>query len=133
MAIGIIVGLVAGKTVGIFGATYLMARFTRARLDEDRRWVDVAGLAVLAWIGFTVSLLTGDLAYGPDSARGEHVKVGVLVGSLTAAVIAAVILRFATAPTGGSVRPKRSTPTRTAPPTSTRWTRAGQRPRNAPG
>ena len=94
VAIGIIVGLVAGKTVGIFGATYLMARFTRARLDEDLRWVDVAGLAVLAGIGFTVSLLIGDLAYGPDSARGEHVKVGVLVGSLTAAVIAAVILRL---------------------------------------
>lgn len=94
MAIGIIVGLVAGKTVGIFGATYLMARFTRARLDEDLRWVDVAGLAVLAGIGFTVSLLIGELAYGPDSARGEHVKVGVLVGSLTAAVIAAVILRL---------------------------------------
>jgi Na+:H+ antiporter, NhaA family len=94
VAIGIIVGLVAGKTIGIFGATYLMARFTRASLDEDLRWVDVVGLAVLAGIGFTVSLLIGDLAYGPDSARGEHVKLGVLVGSLTAAVIAAVILRL---------------------------------------
>lgn len=52
------------------------------------------GVAALAGIGFTVSLLIGDLAYGPDSARGEHVKVGVLVGSLTAAVIAAVILRL---------------------------------------
>jgi Na+:H+ antiporter, NhaA family len=94
VAIGIIAGLVAGKTVGIFGATYLLARFTRASLDEDLRWVDVAGLAVLAGIGFTVSLLIGDLAYGSDSARGEHVKVGVLVGSLTAALIAAVILRL---------------------------------------
>lgn len=94
VALGIVVGLVAGKTVGIFGATYLLARFTRASLDEDLRWVDVAGIAVLAGIGFTVSLLIGDLAYGADSARGEHVKVGVLVASLTAAVIAAVILRL---------------------------------------
>jgi NhaA family Na+:H+ antiporter len=94
VAIGIVVGLVAGKTIGIFGATYLMARFTRADLDEELRWIDVAGLAVLAGIGFTVSLLIGDLAYGPESARGEHVKVGVLVGSLLAATIAAVILRL---------------------------------------
>jgi NhaA family Na+:H+ antiporter len=94
VAIGIIVGLVAGKTIGIFGATYLMARFTKASLDDDLRWVDVAGLAVLAGIGFTVSLLIGDLAYGAGGERDEHVKVGVLVGSLLAALIAALILRL---------------------------------------
>ena len=94
VALGIIVGLVAGKTIGIFGSTYLMARFTKATLDKDLRWVDVAGLAVLAGIGFTVSLLIGDLAYGAGSERDEHVKVGVLVGSLAAALIAAVILRL---------------------------------------
>ena len=94
VALGIIVGLVAGKTIGIFGSTYLMARFTKATLDQDLRWVDVAGLAVLAGIGFTVSLLIGDLAYGAGSERDEHVKVGVLVGSLAAALIAAVILRL---------------------------------------
>ncbi len=94
VALGIVAGLVLGKTVGVFGATYLMARFTKATLDEDLRWVDVAGLAVLAGIGFTVSLLIGDLAYGAGSTRDEHVKVGVLVGSLLAAVIASVILRL---------------------------------------
>jgi NhaA family Na+:H+ antiporter len=80
--------------MGIFGATYLMARFTKASLDEDLRWVDVAGVAVLAGIGFTVSLLIGDLAFGAGSERDQHVKVGVLVGSLIAALIAALILRL---------------------------------------
>ncbi len=94
VALGVVVGLVAGKTIGIFGATFLVSHFTRATLDEGLRWVDVLGLAILAGIGFTVSLLIGDLAYGPGSERDEHVKVGVLVGSLTAAVIAAVILRI---------------------------------------
>ena len=94
VAIGIIVGLVAGKTIGILGATYLMARFTKASLDGDLRWVDVVGVAVLAGIGFTVSLLIGDLAYGAGSERDEHVKVGVLVGSLLAALIAALTLRL---------------------------------------
>ena len=94
VALGIVVGLVVGKTLGVFGATYLMARFTRVTLDEDLRWVDVLGVAVLAGIGFTVSLLIGELAYGTGSERDEHVKVGVLVGSLLAAAIAAVILRL---------------------------------------
>ena len=48
---------------------------------------------MLAGIGFTVSLLIGELAFGPGSEADEHVKVGVLVGSLIAALLAAVVLR----------------------------------------
>jgi NhaA family Na+:H+ antiporter len=93
VALGIVVGLVAGKTIGVFGSTYLMARFTRATLDSSLRWVDVLGVAVLAGIGFTVSLLIGELAYGSGSTRDDHVKVGVLAGSMLAATLAATILR----------------------------------------
>ena len=93
VALGIVVGLFVGKFVGVFGATYLVARFTRAALDDDLRWRDVAGLSLLAGIGFTVSLLIGELAYGDSSLRDEHVKVGVLTGSLVAAVVASVVLR----------------------------------------
>ena len=93
VALGIVVGLFVGKFVGVFGATYLVARFTRAALDDDLRWRDVAGISLLAGIGFTVSLLIGELAYGDSSLRDEHVKVGVLTGSLVAAVVAAVVLR----------------------------------------
>jgi Na+:H+ antiporter, NhaA family len=94
VALGIIGGLVVGKTLGVLGSTYLMARFSRARLDSDLRWVDVLGLSVLAGIGFTVSLLIGELAYGAGSSRDDHVKVGVLCGSLLAALLAALILRL---------------------------------------
>ncbi|MBB3677941.1 Na+/H+ antiporter NhaA [Modestobacter versicolor] len=94
VAIGIVVGLVAGKTIGISLATWLVSRFTRAQLDESLGWPDVIGLAMLAGIGFTVSLLIGALAYGEGSLRDEHVKVGVLVGTLTAAVLASVLLRL---------------------------------------
>ena len=52
------------------------------------------GLAVLAGIGFTVSLLIGELAFGIGSDRDDHVKVAVLTGSLAAALLAAVILRL---------------------------------------
>lgn len=93
VALGIVVGLVAGKAIGVFGATYLMARFTRASLEE-LRWIDIAGLSVLAGIGFTVSLLIGELAYGSGSERDDQVRVGVLVGSLLAALTGSLILRL---------------------------------------
>ena len=92
VAVGIVVGLVAGKVIGIFTATFLVARLTRADLDEHLSWVDVLGLAMLAGIGFTVSLLIGELAFGADTLRDRHVKVGVLTGSLLAAVLASVVL-----------------------------------------
>lgn len=94
VALGIIAGLVLGKVIGIFGATYLLARFTKATLDSGLRWVDVFGVAVLAGNGFTVSLLIGELAFGAGTPRDDHVKVGVLLGSLIAAVLAAIILRL---------------------------------------
>lgn len=93
VALGIVGGLVVGKTVGVTGATWLMARFTRVKLDPDLQWVDVFGLAILAGIGFTVSLLIGELAYGTESLRDDHVKVGVLAGSLLAGVLATIVLR----------------------------------------
>ncbi|SDP66471.1 sodium/proton antiporter, NhaA family [Pedococcus dokdonensis] len=92
-AIAVVVALVAGKLLGVFGGTWLFARFTRAELDDDLAWADIAGVSLLAGIGFTVSLLVGELAFGPGSARDEHVKVAVLVASLIAAALAAVVLR----------------------------------------
>jgi NhaA family Na+:H+ antiporter len=92
IAIGIVLGLVLGKPLGILAATWLVARFTRADLDADLAWIDVLGLAILGGIGFTVSLLIGDLAFGAGSEQDDHVKVAILVGSLTAAVLAAGVL-----------------------------------------
>ena len=93
VAVGVVLSLVVGKTVGITAATYLVCRFTHARLDPDLAWVDVLGLSVLGGIGFTVSLLIGELAFGPVSTTTEHVKVAVLAGSLLAALLATALLR----------------------------------------
>jgi len=94
IAVGIVAGLVVGKTLGVLGTTWLVAAFTRARLDPSLRWIDVLGVSMLAGIGFTVSLLIGELAYGPGSERQAVVKVAVLTGSLLAAALAAVVLRI---------------------------------------
>jgi Na+:H+ antiporter, NhaA family len=93
VTLGVIVGLVAGKTVGVLGSTWLVQRFTHARLAEGLGWWDVLGVALLAGVGFTVSLLIGELAFGAGSERDEQVKIGVLTGSLVSAVLAAVVLR----------------------------------------
>ncbi|SDC85100.1 Na+/H+ antiporter NhaA [Nocardioides lianchengensis] len=93
IALGIVTGLVVGKTVGIAGSTWLLATFTRADLDDELSWVDVVGMAMLAGIGFTVSLLIGELAFGTGTPQDDHVKVGVLVGSLVATLLAAAVLR----------------------------------------
>jgi NhaA family Na+:H+ antiporter len=94
IAVGIMVGLIVGKPIGITAATWLAARFTRAKMDTGLAWVDVVGLSVLAGIGFTVSLLIGELAFGIGSESEGLVKVAVLAGSLAAAVLAAIILRL---------------------------------------
>ncbi|MCP9961568.1 Na+/H+ antiporter NhaA [Streptomyces somaliensis] len=92
--LGVVLGLVLGKTVGIFGGTWLTARFTRARLNEDLAWADLFAVAALAGIGFTVSLLIGELAFEGDARLTDEVKAAVLTGSLIAALLAAVLLRL---------------------------------------
>ena len=93
VAIGIILALVVGKTAGVFGTTFLITKTTRARLDDGLAWIDVAGLAMLAGVGFTVSLLIAELGFGSVSRHDDHAKVAILAGSLAAAVLAAVVLK----------------------------------------
>ncbi|WP_235884233.1 Na+/H+ antiporter NhaA [Saccharopolyspora elongata] len=92
VALGVIAGLVVGKVVGIFGSTFTLAKFTRAQLDRTLSWWDLLGVSLLAGIGFTVSLLIGELAFGTGSPRDEHVKAAVLAGSLIAAFLASIVL-----------------------------------------
>jgi Na+:H+ antiporter, NhaA family len=93
VTLGIIAGLVAGKLIGITATTYLTAKLTRAELDSELSWIDVAGVALLGGIGFTVSLLVGELAFAGDHTRADHVRIGVLFGTVTAAILATIVLR----------------------------------------
>ncbi|WP_328837728.1 Na+/H+ antiporter NhaA [Streptomyces europaeiscabiei] len=92
--LGVVLGLVIGKAVGIFGGTWLTARFTRASLSDDLSWPDVFAVSSLAGIGFTVSLLIGELAFEGDRVLTDSVKAAVLTGSLIAAVLATVLLKM---------------------------------------
>lgn len=92
VAIGIIAGLVVGKTVGIFGTTLVVGHLTRSPLLRVLAKTDLLGLATIGGIGFTVSLLIGHLAFAGDTTRATEVQVGVLAGSLLAALLAIGIL-----------------------------------------
>ncbi|MFI1157481.1 Na+/H+ antiporter NhaA [Streptomyces sioyaensis] len=91
--LGVVLGLVVGKTLGIFGGTWCTARFTKARLNPDLKWPDVFAVSALAGIGFTVSLLIGELAFSENPVLTDEIKASVLIGSLLAAVLAGILLK----------------------------------------
>nr|WP_237526202.1 Na+/H+ antiporter NhaA [Streptomyces sp. SID4913] len=92
--LGVVLGLVAGKTIGVFGGTWLTTRLTKAELNKELAWADVFAVATLAGIGFTVSLLIGELAFAGDDDMINEIKASVLLGSLIAAVLSGVLLKL---------------------------------------
>ena len=98
IVIGVLVGLVLGKPLGVLAGTFLVTRFTHAELNEDLTWSQLVGVAVLAGIGFTVSLLVAELSF--TGAEAEAAKAAVLAASVVAALAGGVLLRRpATSPT----------------------------------
>jgi Na+:H+ antiporter, NhaA family len=92
VAVGVFLGLVFGKVIGIAGGSWLAARLTPAELNLALGWWDIIGMAQLAGIGFTVSLLIAELAYPEDGRLLEAAKGAVLIASAAATVLAAIIL-----------------------------------------
>jgi Na+/H+ antiporter NhaA len=82
ITLGILVGYVAGKPVGITGIAWLVKRITRGKLRPPVGWAAVAGGGAIAGIGFTVSLLIATLAF--DGAQLEEAKLGVLSAAVVA-------------------------------------------------
>ncbi|GAA3725947.1 Na+/H+ antiporter NhaA [Salinactinospora qingdaonensis] len=92
VALGVIFGLVGGKIVGILGGSWITTKVTTAELNPSLRWIDITGMAALAGIGFTVSLLISELSFATNPEELANAKGGVLIASLIATVIAAAIL-----------------------------------------
>ena len=92
VSLGIIASLVVGKSVGVFFTTFLVTRMPGVSLPKGMAWIDLFAVALLAGIGFTVSLLIGELSFGLGTLLGDEAKIGILVGSVLAALFAAMIL-----------------------------------------
>lgn len=91
VTLGVALGLFFGKQIGVFGAAWLAIRLGVARLPVAASWAQLYGVSLLCGIGFTMSLFIGLLAFR-DAALQNEVKVGVLVGSLSSALIGATLL-----------------------------------------
>ncbi|KDA04621.1 hypothetical protein DC31_05865 [Microbacterium sp. CH12i] len=71
--------------------TWLVVSVTRIRLNPALRWVDLTGVDFLAGIGFTVSLLIGELSFAAGTPAYDNTKVAILIASIVASLLAATI------------------------------------------
>ena len=93
--LGIALGLVAGKTIGVLGTSWLLIRAGFAERPAGASWRQFLGVAVLCGIGFTMSLFIGGLAFEGEAPSYElQLKLGVLCGSLVAAALGSLILTW---------------------------------------
>ena len=91
--LGIAAGLLLGKAVGVFGASWLLVRYAGAQLPDGADWRQFFGVCVLCGVGFTMSLFIGGLAFQGQGADYEtQLKIGVLGGSLLAGVLGSMML-----------------------------------------
>ena len=89
--VGVLVGLVAGKTLGVTGAAWIATRLGIAHLPEGVTWTQLIGAATLAGIGFTVSLFVADLAFDVGPIQ-DDAKIAVLLASAIAAALGSAVL-----------------------------------------
>lgn len=106
LAWGIVLGLVAGKLLGVVGGTWLALRLPATTFVGGVRWGQLSGIGAVAGIGFTIALFVTELAFEDDGLR-QQAKIGILVGSALAALLGLVIFRFLAA-RGGLCLPQDS-------------------------
>ncbi len=94
VSLGIIIGLLAGKFIGVFSFTWLAVRFKISDLPEKANWMHVVGVAVLAGVGFTMSLFVTGLAFA-EAALIDQAKYGILTASFVAGVAGVFLLKMA--------------------------------------
>lgn len=92
LTLGVAGGLLIGKLIGVFGSAFVVVKLGIARLPSGANWVQMFGIAALCGIGFTMSLFIGLLAFARDPALQDEVKIGILLGSLIAGILGAMIL-----------------------------------------
>lgn len=94
LTLGVALGLLFGKIVGVFGCALLAMRLRVATLPPGSTWTQMAGIAALCGIGFTMSLFVGLLAFADNPVLQDEVKIGILAGSILAGILGWGVLRL---------------------------------------
>ncbi len=95
LVLGITLGLFLGKQIGVLGSIAIAERLGIATRPGGASWLQLYGVALLAGIGFTMSLFIGGLAFPGNEPLVDKVKLGVLAGSILSGVAGYLVLRFA--------------------------------------
>jgi NhaA family Na+:H+ antiporter len=93
VSMGVMIGLVVGKFAGVMLATWLMVKFG-AQLPADSNWKQMTGVALLAGVGFTMSLFISGLAFS-HVEMVDQAKYGILLASLLSGVLGVIVLKSA--------------------------------------
>ena len=92
VALGVAIGLLVGKTVGVTGFAWLVVKLGLGRLPDGVSWRHMLGTGMLAGVGFTVALFIAELAY-QDAAHIDLAKIGIFMGSILAGLFGYLVLR----------------------------------------
>jgi Na+:H+ antiporter, NhaA family len=95
LTLGVALGLLCGKIIGVFGFSSIAIGTGIARLPQSASWLQMCGVSLLCGIGFTMSLFIGLLAFAHHPVLQSEVKVGILGGSLVAGILGFLVLRLA--------------------------------------
>ncbi|SHJ94409.1 Na+:H+ antiporter, NhaA family [Roseomonas rosea] len=95
LTLGVALGLLLGKLVGVFGSAWLTIRLGLADLPMGATTAQLLGVSLLCGIGFTMSLFIGMLAFASDPLLQDEVKIGILGGSILAGILGWAVLRVA--------------------------------------
>ncbi|MGR3757767.1 MAG: Na+/H+ antiporter NhaA [Tranquillimonas sp.] len=99
LPLGIALGLILGKQIGVFGVTFVMVKAGWSRMPHGTNWLHIYGIACLAGIGFTMSLFIGSLSFSNPELTNE-VRLGVLAGSTVSAVLGYAVLMLGSRQSG---------------------------------
>ena len=92
LTLGIIFGLFFGKQIGVMIASFLAIKLDLAHLPRNTNWIEFYIAAILTGVGFTMSLFVGSLAFAQNNSAFDHVKIGVICGSLLSIIFANLFL-----------------------------------------
>lgn len=92
VTLGVFLGLILGKPIGLMLMSWLMVRFRLGRLGEGVRWAHMLGISIMSGVGFTMAVFINELAFSGDPAQ-DHAKLGILFASLVAGVLGFALLR----------------------------------------
>ncbi|MDE3936214.1 Na+/H+ antiporter NhaA, partial [Glaesserella parasuis] len=101
LTMGVALGLLVGKTLGVFSFSFLAVKLGIAQLSEGINFKQIFAVSVLCGIGFTMSMFLAGLAFGGDEADGQFIslaRLGILIGSGISAVLGYYLLKLCTMP-----------------------------------